>query len=61
VTAPPAELSWLERAVSALDGTGLNGAERMDAAVLLVGHIRGNTQQAPQATPKPNWAPFLAI
>ncbi|MFC8829859.1 TetR/AcrR family transcriptional regulator [Streptomyces sp. NPDC057137] len=42
----PGELSWLERAVSALDGTGLNGAERMDAAVLLVGHVRGITQQA---------------
>ncbi|MEV5987727.1 TetR/AcrR family transcriptional regulator [Streptomyces sp. NPDC052051] len=42
----PGELSWMERAVSALDGTGLNGAERMDAAVLLVGHVRGITQQA---------------
>lgn len=42
----PGELSWLERAVSALDGTGLTGAERMDAAVLLVGHVRGITQQA---------------
>ncbi|MCK7622405.1 TetR/AcrR family transcriptional regulator [Streptomyces sp. RS10V-4] len=42
----PAELSWLERAVSALDGTGLSGAERMDAAVLLVSHVRGITQQA---------------
>ncbi|MEU7186996.1 TetR/AcrR family transcriptional regulator [Streptomyces sp. NPDC045369] len=42
----PGELSWLERAVDALDGTGLTGAERMDAAVLLVGHVRGITQQA---------------
>ncbi|MFD7664954.1 TetR/AcrR family transcriptional regulator C-terminal domain-containing protein [Streptomyces sp. NPDC059788] len=42
----PGELSWLERAVSALDGTGLSGAERMDVAVLLVGHVRGITQQA---------------
>ncbi|MGW6919268.1 TetR/AcrR family transcriptional regulator [Kitasatospora sp. NPDC054939] len=42
----PGELSWLERAVSALDGTGLTGAERMDAAALLVGHVRGITQQA---------------
>ncbi|TJZ54073.1 TetR/AcrR family transcriptional regulator [Streptomyces piniterrae] len=42
----PGELSWLERAVSALDGTGLSGAERMDSAVLLVGHVRGITQQA---------------
>ncbi|WP_307665687.1 hypothetical protein [Streptomyces sp. V1I1] len=42
----PGQLSWLERAVSALDGTGLSSAERMDAAVLLVGHVRGITQQA---------------
>ncbi|MFI7316741.1 TetR/AcrR family transcriptional regulator [Streptomyces venezuelae] len=42
----PGELSWMERAVSALDGTGLSGAEQMDAAVLLVGHVRGITQQA---------------
>ncbi|MEU7029289.1 TetR/AcrR family transcriptional regulator [Streptomyces sp. NPDC046275] len=47
----PGELSWLERAVSALDGTGLSGAERMDAAVLLVGHVRGITQQARAAGP----------
>ncbi|MEV7490109.1 TetR/AcrR family transcriptional regulator [Streptomyces sp. ARC12] len=50
----PAELSWLERAVSALDGTGLSGAERMDAAVLLVGHVRGITQQARAAGPAGN-------
>ncbi|MFH8370080.1 TetR/AcrR family transcriptional regulator [Streptomyces sp. NPDC018031] len=47
----PGELSWLERAVAALDGTGLNGAERMDAAVLLVGHVRAITQQARAAGP----------
>ncbi|MEE1754715.1 TetR/AcrR family transcriptional regulator [Streptomyces sp. SP18CS02] len=50
----PGELSWLERAVSALDGTGLNGAERMDAAVLLIGHMRGITQQAQAAGPAGN-------
>ncbi|MGW2839935.1 TetR/AcrR family transcriptional regulator [Streptomyces sp. NPDC001493] len=42
----PGELSWMERAVSALDGTGLSGAERMDTAVLLVSHARGITQQS---------------
>lgn len=47
----PAELSWLEGAVSALDGTGLTGAERMDAAALLVGHVRAITQQARAAGP----------
>ena len=41
----PGELSWMERAVAALDGTGLTGAERMDALVLLVGHVRGIAQQ----------------
>ncbi|GAB2818406.1 TetR/AcrR family transcriptional regulator [Streptomyces daliensis] len=50
----PGELSWLERAVAALDGTGLSGAERMDAAVLLVGHVRGITQQARAAGPAGN-------
>ncbi|CAM5718568.1 TetR family transcriptional regulator OS=Streptomyces glaucescens OX=1907 GN=SGLAU_15175 PE=4 SV=1 [Streptomyces glaucescens] len=50
----PGELSWLERAVSALDGTGLSGAERMDAAVLLVGHVRGITQQTRAAGPGGN-------
>ncbi|MER0243752.1 TetR/AcrR family transcriptional regulator [Streptomyces sp. HSW2009] len=48
----PGELSWMERAVRALDGTGLAGAERMDAAVLLVGHVRGITQQSRAAGPK---------
>ncbi|MFE1365480.1 TetR/AcrR family transcriptional regulator [Streptomyces anulatus] len=50
----PGELSWLERAVAALDGTGLSGAERMDAAVLLVSHVRGITQQAHAAGPAGN-------
>ncbi|GAA2119866.1 TetR/AcrR family transcriptional regulator [Kitasatospora saccharophila] len=36
----PRELAWLESVVSALDGQGLTGAERMDAAVLLIGHAR---------------------
>ncbi|MGA5425118.1 TetR/AcrR family transcriptional regulator C-terminal domain-containing protein [Streptomyces lavendulocolor] len=38
----------------ALDGTGLSGAERMDAAVLLVGHVRGITQHARAAGPAGN-------
>ncbi|MFC7303977.1 TetR/AcrR family transcriptional regulator [Streptomyces monticola] len=50
----PGELSWLEGAVSALDGTGLSGAERMDAAALLAGHVRGITQQARAAGPEGN-------
>ncbi|WP_030712606.1 TetR/AcrR family transcriptional regulator [Streptomyces sp. NRRL F-2580] len=50
----PGELSWMERAVTALDGTGLSGAERMDTAVLLTGHVRGITQQARAAGPAGN-------
>ncbi|MCC2276090.1 TetR/AcrR family transcriptional regulator [Streptomyces sp. ET3-23] len=41
----PMELSWMERAVAALDGTRLGGAQRMDAAVLLVNHARGIAAQ----------------
>ncbi|MFF2847936.1 TetR/AcrR family transcriptional regulator [Streptomyces sp. NPDC058001] len=47
----PAELAWTDRALSALDGTGLTGAERMDTVVLLAGHVRGITQQARAAGP----------
>ncbi|NYI07720.1 TetR/AcrR family transcriptional regulator [Allostreptomyces psammosilenae] len=60
----PAELSWLERAVAALEGTGLTGAERMDAAVLLVGHVRSIAQQAhaagPAGDPEAQLGPLLA-
>ncbi|SEP37791.1 TetR/AcrR family transcriptional regulator C-terminal domain-containing protein [Amycolatopsis saalfeldensis] len=35
----PNELSWLERAVGALAGTSLTGPERVDAAVVLLGHV----------------------
>ncbi|MFJ6773575.1 TetR/AcrR family transcriptional regulator [Kitasatospora sp. NPDC091257] len=52
----PKELAWLERVVTALDGHGLTGPERMDAAVLLTGHVRGIAAQAraagPAATPE---------
>lgn len=50
----PGELSWMERAVCALDGTGLTGAERMDAALLLSGHVRAIAQQARAAGPAGN-------
>lgn len=42
----PCELGWMERAVSALDGTPLSGAERLDATVLLAGHVRAISEQA---------------
>ncbi|KJK57694.1 TetR/AcrR family transcriptional regulator [Saccharothrix sp. ST-888] len=47
----PRELTWMERALAALDGTGLTGAERMDALVLLVGHVRGIVAQSRAAGP----------
>ncbi|GAA0383453.1 TetR/AcrR family transcriptional regulator [Streptomyces luteireticuli] len=42
----PNELAWMERALTALDGTGLTGAERLDAVALLAGHVRGIAVQA---------------
>ncbi|ARZ66163.1 TetR family transcriptional regulator [Streptomyces albireticuli] len=47
----PRELGWMERALAALDGTGLSGAERMDAVVLLTSHVRGIAQQSRAAGP----------
>ncbi|GAA2689744.1 TetR/AcrR family transcriptional regulator [Streptomyces lunalinharesii] len=47
----PKELDWLERVVAALDGHGLTGSERMDAAVLLAGHVRGIAEQARATRP----------
>ncbi|MFJ3927879.1 TetR/AcrR family transcriptional regulator [Streptomyces sp. NPDC090022] len=41
----PRELAWLERALAALEGCGLSGAEAMDAVVLLTGHVRGIAAQ----------------
>ncbi|MDI6098946.1 TetR/AcrR family transcriptional regulator [Actinoplanes sp. NEAU-A12] len=41
----PRELTWLERAVAAMDGTGLDGGEILDVAVILTGHVRNLAQQ----------------
>ena len=41
----PNEISWLEQAVAALSGTGLDGGEILDGAVTLVGHVRTIAQQ----------------
>ena len=43
----PHEMAWLESALAALAGTGLTGAERLDAVVLLNGHVRSLVQVAP--------------
>jgi AcrR family transcriptional regulator len=42
----PNELGWLEQAVAALDGTGLDGGEQMDAVVVILGHVRTIAQQS---------------
>lgn len=47
----PAELSWVDHGIGALDGTPLTGAERMDAAVLLSNHVRGIAAQARATSP----------
>ncbi|MFD8287335.1 TetR/AcrR family transcriptional regulator [Streptomyces lavendulae] len=41
----PREVGWLERALAALEGRGLSGAESMDAVVLVAGHVRGIAEQ----------------
>ncbi|MBW0273299.1 TetR family transcriptional regulator [Nocardia sp. MH4] len=40
----PNEMSWTEAALTALDGTGLTGPERLDTIVLLNGHARSLAQ-----------------
>jgi AcrR family transcriptional regulator len=55
----PKEVGWTECAVGALAGTGLDGAEQMDAVFLLSGHIR-NTQSATMAGTQP-WTTERAL
>ena len=43
----PHEMAWLETALAALAGTGLTGPERLDAVVLLNGHVRSLVQVTP--------------
>ena len=40
----PHEMAWVETALTALAGTGLTGPERLDAVVLLNGHVRSLVQ-----------------
>lgn len=42
----PNELGWMECALTVLDGTGLQGGERIDTVAVVVGHIRMIAQQA---------------
>ncbi|GAA1300234.1 TetR/AcrR family transcriptional regulator [Saccharothrix xinjiangensis] len=46
----PHEVGWTESAVAALEGTGLDGGERMDAVFLLSGHIRNTMSSATAGT-----------
>lgn len=48
----PRELGWVESAVGALAGTGLSGAEQLDAVFILFGLIR-NTQSMATAGTQP--------
>ncbi|MFC0454305.1 TetR/AcrR family transcriptional regulator [Rhodococcus jostii] len=41
----PNELDWLETGLEALTDTGLTGGERLDAVVLITGHVRSLAQQ----------------
>lgn len=44
----PHELDWLESALTALNGTRLDGAEMLDTVVTLNGHLRSIAQQTLQ-------------
>lgn len=43
----PNEAGWVERAVAALNGTGLTNAEQLDAVFLISGHIRNTHAMTP--------------
>jgi AcrR family transcriptional regulator len=51
-TMGPREVAWTECAVAAFDATPLAGAERLDAAFVMFGHIR-NTQSVSGAGTQP--------
>jgi AcrR family transcriptional regulator len=48
----PNELGWLESALAPLTDTGLSGGERMDAVVVLTGHVRSISQQSQASSPQ---------
>jgi AcrR family transcriptional regulator len=58
----PNELGWMEEAVAALAGTGLDGGEMLDVAATLAGHVRAIAQQrAALADGRPEQAMEAAI
>ncbi|WP_242895368.1 TetR/AcrR family transcriptional regulator [Actinomadura litoris] len=54
----PDEMSWMEQATAALQGTGLTGSETLDVAATLTGHVRMIAQQSAAA---PTGAPEQAM
>ncbi|MGA6163035.1 TetR/AcrR family transcriptional regulator [Amycolatopsis magusensis] len=57
----PCELGWVERALTALEGTGLTGGERLDAVATLTGHLRAIAEQARNSsTPEADFSRTLA-
>jgi AcrR family transcriptional regulator len=52
----PNELGWLDYALTAMDGTGLTGTERLDVAVTLLGHVRNLAQQVGALSARPEQA-----
>ncbi|MER7247205.1 TetR/AcrR family transcriptional regulator [Kribbella sp. NPDC000426] len=42
----PNELTWMERGIGALTGTGLTGGEQMDSILVITSHVRNIAQQS---------------
>jgi hypothetical protein len=42
----PNELTWMDRGVQALAGTGLNGGEQLDSVLVVTAHVRTIAQQS---------------
>ena len=56
----PVEIGWLESALGAMEGTGLDGDERLDAVVLIAGHIRTIAQQGTTEQPERDTGMIMA-
>ncbi|WP_371402425.1 TetR/AcrR family transcriptional regulator [Kribbella sp. NBC_00662] len=42
----PNELTWIERGIAALSGTGLTGGEQLDSILVITSHVRNIAQQS---------------
>ncbi|SDM44419.1 TetR/AcrR family transcriptional regulator [Allokutzneria albata] len=56
----PNEIGWMESALVAMEGTGLDGGERMDAVALVAGHIRMIAQQGTTERPERETGTIMA-